>query len=114
MGGQRLNEGLVEMGVDQLEQGPDRPLGQPRIGAGRKPYGGCSRGVHQSPGKRESDVGTDPIGSIRGGAETVGQALRQPALHPAGRYGHNLSRHRIPKGLGQHVAEHLDQSVRPL
>ncbi len=114
MGGQRLKEGLVEMSVDQLEQGPDRPLRKPRIGAGRNPDGGRGRGVDQGSGKWKGDVGADPVPSTSAGAEAMGEPLGQPALHTAGRYGHDLGRHRIRKGLGQDVAEDLDQSVRPL
>lgn len=48
MSGQRAHEGVVNVVVDKLQQGPDRALGRPGIGVGAGPAGTITTGTMRS------------------------------------------------------------------
>jgi hypothetical protein len=104
---------LVQAPVDDVEQRPDRALGQPRVRLGLDAGGGGHGVRDEPPRRREADVRAHPVGAAGARAEASCHPLRQPPLHPARRDGDDLGRERVGQRLGQQVAERLDQAVGP-
>ncbi len=112
--GQRRQPGLVHAGVDDLQQRPDRPLGQPGVAVAIDAARGRDRTAHQPAREGEVDVRADAVGAAGGGAEAGRQPLREPALDAAGGDGDHLGGERIGRRLEQQVAEGGGQAVRAL
>ena len=92
---QRRQPGLAERRLDHVEQRPDRPRRQPRIGL---PVDAGSRGdgpVDEPARERELDVRAHAVGAAGRGAEHGRQPLRQPALDAARRHGDDLGLQRV-------------------
>ncbi len=99
------------MPVDDLEQRPGRPLGQPRVAVGVDPRGG-GHGVAEQPLREgEVDVGAHPVGAARRGAEDRGNALGQPALHPARGHGYHLGGKRVGRAAGEQLGQGVGEGV---
>ena len=108
VGAQRRAPRLARAGVDHLEQRPDEALGPPRVVLGVAPRPG-----HQLGGRGELHPGTHPV-VPEGRAEAVGEALREPALHPAGRHGDHVGGEGVRRRRREHVGQRLGQPVRAL
>ena len=88
MSGQRAHEGVVNVLVDKLQQGPDRALGRPGVGVGAGPAGTVTTGTvrsrwpepadgrhgggDQCPGEGKVNIGRDAVAFAGPGAQPVG------------------------------------------
>ena len=61
--GEAAQPRLVQRGVDDLQQRPHQPLGQPRVGVGLDPGRDGHRLVGQPPRRRELDVRAHAVGA---------------------------------------------------
>jgi hypothetical protein len=111
--GQARQPRLAHARVDDLEQGPDRPLRQPRIGVGRDPRRRRERLADQLPGRREGDVGAHAVGPAGRRAEARRHPLRQPTLHSARGHGHDVGSEGVGRRLGEQPPQRGDQPVGP-
>ena len=112
--GEQRQPRLAEAAVDDLQQRPDRPLGQPRVGLRVDARGRGDRGLREPPRRREVDVRADAVRAPGRSAQARRQALRQPPLHPARGDGDDLGRERVGRRHGEQLAERGDQPVGPL
>ncbi len=112
--GQRRQPGLVEVRLDDLEQGPDRPLGQPGVRIRVSPRRQGQGAVHHRPREREVDVGAHTVLPPRRRAEVSRKALRQPALDTPGGHRDNLRCDGIVQWLSHQISQHPHQRVGPL
>ncbi len=111
--GEHAQPGLCDGLLDDLEQRPHDPLDEPRIALGVDPRS-RGDGVADEPARRrERHVRADPVGTAGRRAEPRRQLLRQPALHPAGRHGHDLARERVGRRVREQRGERLQQAIRP-
>ena len=62
-------------------------------------------------GGGEGDVGTDPVGAARAGAEHRGHPLGQPSLHAARGDGDDLGREGISRALSEEPGEGVGEGV---
>ena len=113
MRGQAREPRLAEAAVDDLEQRPNRPLGQPRIRIGLDPRRRRDRVADEPPRRREVDVRAHAVAPPVPGPEPIRHPLREPALHPARRHGDDLGRERVGQRVGEQRAKRLDQAVGP-
>src|SRR5580704_7955885 len=60
---------LIEALIDDLEQRPDRALGQPRVVVRVDPGRGGKRSLDETPGKRELDVRAHAVSTGARGSE---------------------------------------------
>ena len=102
---------LRQRAVDHLEQRPRRALGQPRIAVGIYAGSRGDRVADQPSRRRKQDVRADAVTASGRGSERGGQALGEPALHPAGRHRHDLGRERIIERRSQQLAERVGKSI---
>ncbi len=110
--GERAQPGLVQVAVDDLQQGPEQSLAGPGVGVPRDVRGGGDGSVGDRAGGRERDVGEDPVVGVGcGGAEPGRQGLRDPALHAPGGHRDDLARERVLRRDGEQVAERVQQGV---
>ena len=112
--GQRRQPGLVEVHLDDFEQGPDRALGQPGVRVGISARRQGEGAVDHRARKREVDVGAHAVVPSGCGAQVRREALRQPALDAAGGHRDHLGRHGIAEGLGDEISQHSHERVGPL
>ncbi len=105
--------GLGESFVDDLEQRPDRPVGQPRVCVGLD-AGHRRDGVADQPARRrELDVGAHAVEAPGRRAEATRHSLGEPALHAARRDGDDLGGEGVGEGVEQKGAKRVDQAVCP-
>ena len=104
--GQRRQPRLLERAVDDIEQRPHEPLGQPRVALRVDPGRGRDRPGGEAAGEREVHVGAD--------SEADREPLRQPALHAARGDGDDLGGERVGGRLREQRAERGDEAVGPV
>ena len=112
--GEAAQPRLVQRGVDDLQQRPHQPLGQPRVGVGLDPGRDGHRLVGQPPRRRELHVRAHPVGAAGGCAQPGREPLGEPALHAARRHRDQLGRERIRERLRQQRGEGAHEPVGPL
>ncbi len=103
VGGEVARPRLLQRAGDHVEQRPDQPLGQPRVGLRIDARDGGDRVADQHPRGREADVGADP--------EAVREPLGQPALHPARGDRDDLGGERVLGRIGEDGAQREHQPV---
>ena len=97
--------------LDDLQQWPCQPLGQPRIlvrvdaRRGRDGFG------YERGWGGELDPGADPVGAARGGSEHGRHPLRQPSLHAARRYGDDLGGEWVLERVGAQRGQSIGEAV---
>ena len=102
---ERARPGLVEAGVDDVEQRPGQGLGGPRVVvAGTGDLG------DQRAGRPEGDSRAHSV-AVGAGPQQVGEPLGEPPLHPAGGYDDQLARERVGERREQQPAETVGQRV---
>ena len=111
VGSEGVQPGLVQAGVDDLEQRPDRRLGQPRVGIGLDARRGRDRIADEPARRGERHVGAHPVAPAGRRAEPVGHPLGQPAHHPPRGHAHDVGREGIRPAAGPAAAQRLDQPV---
>jgi hypothetical protein len=114
MRGQARHPRLPQTPINDLEQSPNRPLGQPRIRISLDPRSRRNRIPNQPPRRRELDVRAHPIAPPNPRPEPIRHPLCQPPLHPARWHRDDLRRKRVGHGIGQKRAKRLDQAVGAL
>jgi hypothetical protein len=105
---------LVQTPINDLEQRPDRPLRQPRIGISVDPRRRCHRVADEPARRREFDIRAYPIATFPARPDPIRHSLCQPALHPARGHGDDLRREWIGHRIGQERTQRLNQAVGPL
>jgi hypothetical protein len=109
--GDRRQPRLVHAGVDQVEQRPHRPLGQPRVCLPVDAGGGGDGTADQPSREREVDVGAHAVGPPRRHAEPGGEPLCQPPLDAPGRDRDHFCLERVGEAGAEHVPQVGDQRV---
>ena len=112
VGGQRREPRLQQAGVDDAEQRPQNRPGTPRIAVGVRARRGSDGRIDEGSGRGECDVGADAVAVSGPRAEAAREALRQPALHPARGYGHDLAGERVGGSERKDLRERIGQRVR--
>ena len=110
---EQTRPGLAPALVDHPQQRPDQAGRRPRVDLVRRPGRG-DRPRDQPARRRESHPGADAVGLFGGGAELMGQPLRQPALDPGRRHADDLGGERIGQRRAQHLAQGLDEAIGAL
>jgi hypothetical protein len=108
MSGQARQPRLPQTPIDHLEQSPNRPLRQPRIGIRLDPTRRRHGVPNEPPRRRELDVRANPVALPIPRPEPIGHPLTEPALHPARRHGDDFGRERIEQRGGQQRTKRLD------
>ena len=108
---QQLHPRLAQALVDDVEQRPHGPLGEPRVRLRIHARRRRHRRADEPPGRGELHVGADPVRAAVRGAEPRGQLLRDPALHAPRRDRDDLSRERVVGRRGEQRAQRLDEPV---
>ena len=111
VGGELVQPRLPQRAVDHLEQRPRRALGQPRVAVGIDAGSGGDRVADQPSRRREQDVRADAVTPSGRRSERGGQALGEPALHPARRHRDDLGRERIVERRSKQLAERVGKSI---
>lgn len=114
MGSESLKPGLRQTYVDDLEQGPHRPLWQPRVCIGLEPGRRRNHVADKPTGRRELNVGADTVRAPRRRAEVSAESLSEPALHSARRDGDDVCDEWVARAITQGCAERVDQAVGSL
>ena len=109
--GQRLEPGLLERLLDDLDQRPDQARRLPRVALRCDPAGQRQRSGDQAAGKRELDVRADAVACAGAAAEPGREPLCEPALDPARRHGHDLGREWVGSDSGKQLGERVRQYV---
>ena len=100
---------LAERVVDDLQQGPDEVLGQPRVVL-------VAAGEHRDEraGTKELHSRADPVSASAGGAEPVREPLRQPPLDALLGHDDDLPGEGVRQRARQQLAELVGEDVGPL
>ena len=114
MRSERSQPRLVEVGVNQVNKGPNRPLGAPRVGIRIYPGYRGQRPPDEGSGEREVHVGTHSIGTALPYPQPARELLGEPTLDAPGRDCDDFALHRIVKGIHDKVPQHGDQCIGPL
>ena len=100
--------------IDDLEQRPDEPGSGPRIGAGVEAGRVGDHLADERPRERELDVGGDAGFPFGGGAESVGERLRQPPLHAPAGNGEDRRLEDVVVRVTEDVGQRRDERIGPL
>lgn len=105
---ERAAPGLIQVGVDDLEQRPGHGVGRPRVA-----LAGSGQLGDQRPRRTQRHPGTHPVGAVTA-AKDVREALAEPAFHPACGHQHEFLGKRIGQRRGEQRAESVREQIRAL